>query len=251
MGKLDGKVAIVTGTSSGLGRGVAIAFAKEGAKLAICARRVEKLQQTAETCRQAGAEVLALPCDVTVMADLERLVNTTMEKYGRIDILVNNAVSATQYVSIMDHTQDMWDSVMKSGLEASWNLMRLCQPIMKKQKYGRIINVSSAAGYQGMALYGAYAIAKAGIRAMTMVAAREWGPEITVNSFGPLCNSDLSSVTFGKMPQADADTYIPPLGYVGDPEKDLAPGMVFLASDDGHYVTGQQLNVDGGLEIHF
>lgn|GEM_PF-419296 len=184
MGRLDGKVALITGASSGLGKGTAHLFAKEGAKIAICARRVEKLKQTAEECIEAGAEVHWLPADVTKKDNLKNLVTSTMEKFGRIDILMNNAVSTTQYVSIMDNTQEMWDNVMKTAVEATWNLMRLCQPIMKKQKFGRIINLSSDAAFKGPELFGAYAVAKAGVRAMTMVAAREWSPEITVNSIG-------------------------------------------------------------------
>ncbi|MFT4105577.1 MAG: SDR family oxidoreductase [Lacrimispora sp.] len=250
MGKLEGRVAIITGTSSGLGRATAIAFAREGAKLAICARRKEKLQKTAEDCEKEGAEVLSLQCDVTNYDDLKNLVDATMEKFGRIDILVNNAVSATQVISIMDHTDEMWDSVMNSGLKASWDLMRLCQPIMMEQKYGKIINISSATAFQGSALFGAYVAAKAAIMGLTMVAAREWGPYINVNCLSPLAVTEQSDRGFAKMPQEAVEAFVPPLGRVGDALEDVAPCMVFLASEDSRYVTGQNLNVDGGLEIH-
>lgn len=251
MKRLAGRVAIITGASSGVGKETAIAFAGEGANLAICARRVEKLEQTAAACKTSGAEVLALPCDVTSYTDLEKLVKATVERFGRIDILVNNAVSATQYVSIMDHTQEMWDSVMKSGLEATWNLMRLCYPQMQKQKYGKIINLGSTAGITGVAMFGAYAAAKEGIRALSRVAAREWGAEnITVNVIAPACTSELSDTTMAKFPPEVTAALSAPLGYVGDPAADIAPVMVFLASDESRYITGQTINVDGGLEIH-
>ncbi|MFT4105958.1 MAG: SDR family oxidoreductase [Lacrimispora sp.] len=252
MGRLDGKVAIITGAGTGLGRGTAILFAKEGATVVLCGRRLEKLQQTVDVCKANGAEALAVKCDLQKMEDMENLISVTMETYGKIDILVNNANAAEQYIPIMDHTQEMWDTVMKTSLEGTWHMMRLCQPIMMKQKFGRIINVSSAAGSQGLKFYGAYAAAKAGIRALTMVAAREWGPEITVNSIAPLNNGELPDATYAKMTEEEkAAGYLPPLGYTGDGEKDVAPGILFLASDDGHYVTGQNINIDGGLFIYF
>lgn len=250
MGKLDGKVAIITGASSGIGEGTSIAFAKEGANLVIVGRNKERLNNTADKCKAAGAEVLPVICDVTKEDQLANLVQQAIEKLGRIDILVNNAVSATQVVSIMDHTDEMYDMVMESGMHASWRLMRLVYPHMKAQGKGSIINISSAAGWMGMALYGAYAMAKSGIHALTMVAAKEWAPDsIRVNSISPMA---MSALFEKQTPEwIEEFTKLLPLGYLGDAEKDIGPAMVFLASEDSSYITGQNLNVNGGIDIHF
>lgn len=248
MGKLDNKVAIITGASSGVGKGTAIAFAEEGAKVVIVGRNKERMQQTADECAKYNAETLQVACDVTKMEELENLVKQVVDAFGTIDVLVNNAVTATQVVSIMDHTPEMWDSVMESGLHASWNLMRLCYPVMKEHKSGSIINLTSAAGLMSMPLYGAYAIAKSGIYTMTQVAAKEWAPDIRVNSIAPMAYSHLFDLQTPEWVAEFEKSF--PLGYIGDAKKDVGPAMVFLASDDSRYITGQNLNVNGGIDIH-
>lgn len=251
MGKLDGKVALITGCSSGLGRATAIRYAQEGAKVAICARRVDKLEDTVKEIQKVGGEVLAVSCSVSNYEDLQNFVNATVERFGRIDILVNNAINAEQVVSIMDTTEESWNETYRTGLKAVWDLMKLVQPIMVKQHYGRIINVGSGTAYQGSALFGAYVSVKAAIRGLTMVAAREWAEfGINVNNLSPLAKTEQSDRGFAKMPPEAEESFLPPCGYVGDTYRDITPSMVFLASDDSAYVTGQNLNVDGGMEIH-
>lgn len=250
MGKLDGKVAIITGCSSGLGRATAIRYAQEGAKVAICARRAAKLQDTVAECEKAGGEVLALTCSVSDYADLKNLVDSTVERFGRIDILVNNAINAEQVVSIMDTTDESWNETYRTGLKAVWDLMKLVQPIMMDQKSGHIINICSGTAYQGSAMFGAYVAIKSGIRGLTMVAAREWAPYINVNNLSPLAKTEQSDRGFAKMPPEAEASFLPPKGYVGDAFEDITPAMVFLASDESKYITGQNVNVDGGMEIH-
>ena len=149
-GKLDNQVAIITGCSGGIGKQIAIRFAQEGAKVAICARRFEKLQETKALCEEAGAEVLALQCDVSIMADLENLVKQTIEKFGKIDILVNNAVSAEPGTPFMEQSEEYLMRVFNSGFMSTWRLMKLCFPYLKETK-GRVINFGSGAGIRGVA----------------------------------------------------------------------------------------------------
>lgn len=251
MTKLKNKVALVTGASGGLGKATAKTFAREGANVAICARSLDKLQQVAEECKEHGVEALAVKCDVMNRDDLNALVDETVKKFGKIDILVNNAISTTQGVSIMDHTDEILSNTVKSGFEAVWHMMRLCYPILKKNGGGRIINISSGAALMGSKLFGVYAGVKAGVHGITMVAAREWGPDkITVNSLAPVFYSDLSNKLFDEFGESVMKDIVP-LGYIGDPDKDIAPVLAFLASDDARYITGQILNVDGGSDIHF
>lgn len=250
MKKLENKVAIITGASGGLGKGTAIAYAKEGANVVICARRLEKLQEVAQACEAHGVKALAIKCDVMIREDLENLVDQAVKEFGRIDILVNNAISTVQGVSIMDHTEEIWNNTVVSGFEAVWHLMRLCYPHIK-QNGGRIINISSGAGLIGAPMFGVYAGVKAGVHGITMVAAREWGPDnITCNSIIPVFYSDLSNKLFDKFGE-HVVTDIVPLGYIGDVDRDIAPVMVFMASDDSRYITGQLIKVDGGADIHF
>ena len=133
MKKLKDKVAIITGASGGLGRGTAIAYAKSGANVVICARRIEKLKEVAEACEEYGVKALPIECDVMVKEDLENLVNQTINKFGKVDILVNNAISTKQGVSIMNHTDEVWNNTVVSGFEAVWYLIRLCYPYMKSE----------------------------------------------------------------------------------------------------------------------
>ncbi len=251
MKKLENKVAIITGASGGLGKATAIAFPKEGANVAICARSLDKLQEVADECEKYGVEALPLKCDVMIYEDLKTLVDETMKKFGKLDIIMNNAISTTQGVSIMDHTKEIWNNTVKSGFEAVWHLMRLCYPILKENGGGRIINISSGAASVGAPGFGVYAGVKAGVHGLTMVAAREWGPDkITVNSLAPVFYSNLSNRLFDKVGE-EGLTDMTPLGYIGDAEKDIAPVVVFLASDDSRYITGQMIKVDGGSDIHF
>ena len=252
MKKLANKVAIITGASGGLGKATAIAYAKAGADLVICARRIEKLKEIATQCEEYGVKTLPLKCDVMIREDLENLVAQAIEKFGRIDILVNNAISTKQGVSIMDHTEEIWNNTITSGFEAVWHLMRLCYPHMKANNGGRIINISSGAGLIGAPGFGAYAGVKAAVHGITMVAAREWAADkITCNSMIPVFYSDLSNELFeGKFSEDQMKSMIP-LGYIGDVDEDIAPVMVFMASDDSRYITGQLIKADGGADIHF
>lgn len=250
MKKLQNKVAIVTGASGGLGKGTAIAYAKSGADVVICARRLEKLEEVAKECESHGVKTLAVKCDVMVRSELENLVDQTIRVFGKVDILVNNAISTVQGVSIMDHTDEMWNNTVVSGFEAVWHLMRLCYPHMKENG-GRIINISSGAGLIGAPQFGVYAGVKAGVHGITMVAAREWGPnKITCNSIVPIFYSDLSNKLFDQFGEGVVKDIVP-LGYIGDVDEDIAPVMVFMASDDSRYITGQLIKVDGGGDIHF
>ncbi|MEO1260799.1 MAG: SDR family oxidoreductase [Bacteroidota bacterium] len=251
MKKLENKVAIITGASGGLGKGTAIAYAKAGAHVVICARRLEKLQEVAQACEKHGVKALPIKCDVMLRKDLDNLVTQTIQAFGKIDILVNNAISTKQGVSIMDHTEEIWNNTVVSGFEAVWHLMRLCYPHMKETG-GRIINISSGAGLIGAPGFGVYAGVKAGVHGITMVAAREWASDkITCNSMIPIFYSDLSNKLFaGEFGEKEMINMIP-LGYIGDVEKDIAPVMVFMASDDSRYITGQMIKADGGADIHF
>ena len=249
MGKLDNKVAIVTGASSGVGRGVAKVLAQNGAKVCACARRMEKLEELAEEVRAFGGEVLPIACDVTDPAQIHNVVEQCVSHFGGVDILVNLAQGAMLYRPLVDVDQEYALLAYKSGALASLLFMQECFPHMKEKGYGRIINTASAAGYDGSPGFGAYGMAKEAIRAVTRTAANEWGQYgITVNVFLPIIATDTFRETQPEALKAlEARTA---LKRVGTTEEDCAPLIVFLASEDGDYLTGQSFMVDGGIHKH-
>lgn len=255
MGKLDGKVAIITGASSGLGKQMAKRFVQEGAKIAICARTESKLAATAKECEELGGEVLYMAMDICNYADLEKLVQATVEKFGTIDVLVNNAVSICSPHSFLEHTTAELDSTIQSGLYATWNLMRLCYPYLK-DKNSSIINFNSGAGDLGLEGYAAYASTKAAIGALTRVAAREWGQfGIRVNTVAPSAVTDNVQASMDYLSDemksyGMASLATNPMKRAGDPYEDITPAIVFLASEDSKWITGQELKVEGGGNIH-
>jgi NAD(P)-dependent dehydrogenase (short-subunit alcohol dehydrogenase family) len=257
MGKLNGKVAIITGGSVGIGRGIAIAMAKEGGDLCICARTIEKLNKAADELRALGVKVLVHQCDIMEYEELKKLVEATIDEFGRIDILVNNACTIPWKRPFEEITPEIWKQPIKSGLEATFYLMQLCYPHLKKRG-GKIINVSSAAGSKGIPGSAPYAAAKAGIEALTRVGALEWAKDkINVNCISPFAMSEQFQVYLDSLPEeqrknpaAALGVSMPKIGYLGDPVKHVGPATVFLATSDSDYITGHILPVDGGhIEI--
>ena len=249
MKKLEGRVAIVTGASSGVGRGLAKVLAENGAKICTCARRVEKLEELKAEVEGFGGEVLPVACDVTDVEQINHVVVQCVERFGGIDILINCAQGAMQYREINDVDEAYTLEAFESGPLASMMFMKACFPYLKESGHGRIINTASAAGYDGNAGFGAYGMAKEAIRAITRTAANEWGRYgITVNVFLPIIATDFFRET-----QAEALRNLEsktPLGYIGTTEKDCAPLIVLLVSDEGGYFTGQSYMVDGGIHKH-
>ncbi len=247
MDKLAGKVAVVTGGGQGVGLGIATAFAKAGAALVITGRDKSKLEGVLETLKGLGAEVAISPGDVRKRADAERAVQTAIDRYGRLDILVNNAQSSLPGKPLEELDDDAIRLTFKSGLLGTIQHMQAAFPYLK-DRGGSIINLGSREGIYGGLGFGVYAATKEAIRGLSRVAAREWGKhKIRVNVICPAALSPTAVKYLAEFPE-QAAMYLKEisLGRFGNPEADIGPVAVFLASSESDYMTGQTLNVDGG-----
>ncbi len=248
MGKLDGKVAIVTGASQGSGYGASLAMAREGAKVVLVSRTREKLEVVAREIEGAGGTAMAHPADVTRRDAMVDMVKATVERFGRIDVLVNAAQSPViRTAPIADISDEDVRELWESGAVAPLALMRAVRPHMIKAGGGSIVNFGSGAVHNP-AQYGVYAGVKAAIQAISRAAALEWAADrIRVNVVFPMSES----------PAADADFALAegraamvakgiPLGRMGDPVEDIGQPIAFLASDESRFITGSTFALDGG-----
>jgi 3-oxoacyl-[acyl-carrier protein] reductase len=243
---LDGKVALITGASRGIGRSVAIDLAKAGAKVVInYAGNVAAAQEAEQLIKAAGGEVLLIQGDVSNAEAVDTMVTQIMDQFGRIDILVNNA-GITRDNLLMRMKEADWDAVMNINLKGIFNCTKAVSRIMMKQKSGKIINMTSVVGLTGNAGQANYAAAKAGVIGFTKSMAKELASRgITVNAIAPgFIATDMTAVLSEQI-KSELVTKIP-LGRLGSPE-DISAAVLFLVSEAANYITGQTLNVDGGM----
>lgn len=242
------QTAIVTGGSRGIGRAVAVRLAKDGMNLVINYRgNSAAAEETERLCRELGAEVLLVQGDVSRAEDCEKLAAQAKEAFGRVDVLVNNA-GITRDGLLARMTEEDFRAVLDVNLVGPWNMMKAVNRIMMKQRYGRIVNLSSVTGLMGNMGQTNYSAAKAGILGMTKSYAREVaGRGITVNAVAPgFIDTDMTEA----MPEGAKDKIITgiPMGRTGKPE-DVAETVAFLASEQAGYITGEVLRVDGGMAM--
>lgn len=242
------QTAIVTGGSRGIGRAVAVRLAKDGMNLVINYRgNSAAAEETERLCQELGAEVLLVQGDVSRAEDCEKLAAQAKEAFGRVDVLVNNA-GITRDGLLARMTEEDFRAVLDVNLVGPWNMMKAVNRIMMKQRYGRIVNLSSVTGLMGNIGQTNYAAAKAGIVGMTKSYAREVaGRGITVNAVAPgFIDTDMTEA----MPEGAKDKIITgiPMGRTGKPE-DVAEAVAFLASEQAGYITGEVLRVDGGMAM--
>ncbi|NEW43294.1 SDR family NAD(P)-dependent oxidoreductase [Nocardia cyriacigeorgica] len=246
--RLEGKVAVVTGASSGLGVAFAVALAEAGADVVLAARRVEKLEDTAELVRRAGRRALCVPTDVTEPEDGQRLVDTAMEEFGHVDILVNNAGIGTAHPATRE-TPEQFRAVIDLNLNGAYWVAQACGRVMRPGSV--IVNISSILGLTTARLpQAAYSASKAGLIGLTRDLAQQWGTRkgIRVNALAPgFFRSEMTDQYADGYLDAMTERVV--LGRIGDPEE-LAATLVWLASDAGGYVTGQTIAVDGGITIN-
>jgi NAD(P)-dependent dehydrogenase (short-subunit alcohol dehydrogenase family) len=246
MGKLEGKVAIVTGSGQGLGFDMARAFADEGAKVVLTGRVQEKIDAKAQILREQGAEVLAIAGDVQYRATANDAVERTLAAFGRIDILVNNAQSLSLPVPLIEQDDQHIDQIIGSGLFGTMYFMQAAYPALGKQG-GAIINLGSGQAFVGGVGTASYSAAKEGIRALSRVAAREWGKDkIRVNVICPGAISESFAEWAKQRPEEIAKFESQSaLGRFADGYKDLGRFAVYLASSEC-FLTGQTFYLDGG-----
>jgi meso-butanediol dehydrogenase / (S,S)-butanediol dehydrogenase / diacetyl reductase len=245
-GVLHRKVALVTGAGQGVGQGIAYALAGEGAAVAVVGRTLDKLLATCEEIRLRGGTAEPFVCDVMDSVQIERCVAAVVERWGGLQILVNNA-QVVPLGRLLDVTDDAFLAGIESGPLATLRMMRACHPHLKGD--GVIVNFASSAAVRWDASgYGAYAAAKEAIRALTRAAACEWGGDgIRVNAVAPHALSPgLKDWVEANPQEAAAFFRTIPLGRVGDCERDIGRAVVFLASADAAYLTGATLPLDGG-----
>ncbi|WP_068776550.1 SDR family NAD(P)-dependent oxidoreductase [Paenibacillus sp. FJAT-26967] len=243
--RLKGKVAIITGSASGIGRGIALAMAKEGAHIAIVDVNEQKGKETLAEVNQYTEGSLFIR-DISVQENVYEIVAEVTKTFGKLDILVNNA-HASRQASFVDTTQDLLDLSFGTGFYPTFHFMQAAYPELKKSR-GKVINFASGAGLDGQVTQTSYAAAKEAIRAISRVAANEWGPDgINVNLISPIALTPGVEQWRDSAPDLyDAMINRIPLRRLGDPEQDIGRVALFLASDDSNYITGQTIMVDGG-----
>lgn len=242
----EDRVAVITGGRRGIGRSIACRFAELGASIVIADRQADDAHEAAQSiAASCGNPTLAIPTDVADFHSAQDLIEQTMSKFGRIDILVNNA-GVTRDALIMRMTEEDWDFVLNVNLKGAWNCSKAAIRPMMKQRYGRIINISSVSGLAGQAGQTNYSASKAGLIGFSKALAREVASRgITVNVVAP---GFVPTALTEDLPIELKDSMMKmiPLGRWGQPEE-IAHAAVFFASDEAAYITGQVLSVDGGM----
>ena len=224
---LQGKVTLITGAGRGIGRAVALAYAREGASLALCSRTKKELEATEKAAAELEAAALSQVCDVSRVEDVERFVERVVGRFGRIDVLVNNAGVAHRAASLVELSPEEWDSVLATNLRGTWLMARAVVPHMLKQRRGSVINVSSWLGRDAMVGYGAYGVSKWGLEGLTRYLSLELrSARVRVNSVSP-----------GYVATKMTD-------YRGANPEDVVELFVYLASDRSASLTGRQFDVE-------
>jgi len=250
MGKLDQRVAIVTGGGTGIGWDIALTFAKEGADVVVCSRKIASLKEAAEEIKALGRRSLAIATDVGVKEQVQSMAKRTIDEFGRIDILVNNA-GVIRRALLMETDEEDWDAIIATNLKGVFLCTQAVAKYMIEQKYGKIINISSICG-RGGALRGlsSYSAAKAGVIQLTKSAALELSPYgININAIAP--GSIITPMTYFQRTPEQVEQFLENskklavLGRMGAAQ-DIANAALFLASDDSSFICGETIAVDGG-----
>jgi NAD(P)-dependent dehydrogenase (short-subunit alcohol dehydrogenase family) len=246
VGVLEGKVALVTGAGQGVGRGIALAMAKEGAAIAVVDRNAETAAETVALVQEVGGRASDHRCDVSRSDEVDACVAAVVEELGTVDILVNNAVDARVGIPLQDVEDEQFLVSFASGPFASFWFMRACFPHL--QDGGRVINLRSGTENQSMVGYGAYVAAKAAVGGLTRAAAREWGRQgITVNALVPFALSPGAAEDLARRPgRLEAVYQQLSIPRSADVEADVGRAAVFLAGPDASFITGCTVSVDGG-----
>ncbi len=257
--KMSGKVALITGAGRGIGRAFALAAAKEGASIALVARTKSEIEQVCEEVQQLGSRAIAIPTDVCRDDQIESCVKETLEKFGKVDVLVNNA-GGNDLGSIVDQDPKIWWNNILLSIRAPYLLSRAFAPQMLKNGWGRIINVSSVLGKRGAINSSAYCSGKAGLIGLTRALACEFAKSgITVNAICPgYVDTALTQRTFKERAKINGTTPdeivkwvlgMVPVGKAMKPD-DLVPAFLFLVSEEASFTTGDSINVSGGWIMH-
>jgi NAD(P)-dependent dehydrogenase (short-subunit alcohol dehydrogenase family) len=243
---LTGRVAIVTGAGKGIGRSIALGLGEAGAKVMVAARTASEIEAVAQELRDKGGEAKSQVTDLTLSDQIEALVESTRQGFGRIDILVNNA--ARSFLRpLLDLREDGFDKIFDTNVKGTFLLSRAVAKVMKEQGGGRIINITTVGAVRGGMLMGAYHASKAAVKMLTMCMATEWAPHnILVNAVGPGLTRTHFSQPIWSNPEVERQivTRIPK-GRLAEPQ-DIVGAVLFLCSDSASFITGQSLYVDGG-----
>jgi NAD(P)-dependent dehydrogenase (short-subunit alcohol dehydrogenase family) len=251
-GRLAGRVAVVTGGGLGIGRGVVRRFAAEGARVLIAELDPAAGQEAADEVAAAGGVARFLQTDVTDRDQVEAMIAAAVDTWGSLDVLVNNAWGAGTVGRVEQKTDDQLDRGLRMGFYGPFWAMRAAFPHMARNRWGRVVNMCSLNGVNAHMGTLEYNAAKEALRTLTRTAAREWAPTgIVVNALCPGAKSAAFARVMGEHPElAAAAEQANPMGRIGDPDDDIAPVALFLASDDCRYLTGNTLFADGGSHIN-
>jgi len=244
---LEGKIALITGASRGIGKSIALCFADAGADIAIASRKLSDLEKVGDEVRSKGGKSLEVATHARNPEDLKKLVEKVMEVYGKIDILVNNAASNPAMGPLIDTEEKIYDHIMETNLKGYFVLSQLVGRVMREQKQGVIVNISSAGGVSPAEGLGPYCISKAGINMLTKAMALEMGPyNVRVNAIAPrIVKTDFSKALWTNEKLMEKEFKFTPLKCVATPEE-IAQIALYLVSSAANYMTGHILVVNGG-----